>query len=116
LLGSDENDAPRQGFAPSPRRERPSHNPFEDFLRAVADDGFFSEAVRQSRVKPPPQPRVEPAPSRKPKRDSAAKLIPVTDLATFCHECRQPIRRGQYATWLYGKLYHPACYDASTEP
>lgn len=100
-------------------------NPFEDLFRAVADmggDGFFVNIEtppppRRPRPAPtPPQPSVDSV-RRKPKRDPGARNIPITDQAAFCSSCSQRIRRGRYATWTPGGvLYHPTCYDNSTEP
>jgi hypothetical protein len=68
-----------------------------------------SDYVKAQVRPPPPQPRVHnSAPKRK--KDPEAKHIPVV-LPAWCAGCGQRLRRGSFATWSRGEMWHAPCHE-----
>lgn len=82
----------------------------------AADEDLYSRARGfggpHSEVRtPPPQPRV-PGEEKKRTFDPDAKNIPILDPA-WCTGCGQKIKRGAFATWSRGEVWHQPCWASA---
>jgi hypothetical protein len=87
---------------------------FEAFKDILRDRRSYPGAEGEEEAPPPPQPSVVSDSKKKVAKDPDKKNIPIT-MPAWCAGCGQLLKRGSYATWSRGEVWHQPCFEQATE-